>query len=320
MSESINIQSSENLPLTKEDVSKWMVSAPEQFDRTFIVDGVEYKLHDAVMKNIKNEAGETVDRIGEVDLIDSEGNVSKMEASTFLKDIGYESDESVGNPETPIAILEPVSEIPKDRTEYQKFREELVFKPVESQSVEPDNYDKLFSPVKPDDSPEAIQKSIEKSRVVESIRSKVTPESKLLAEQRLETAIASDPELASIFSKFAGEQGIANRDDLTEELRTSLGLRLAVGRYLLDKIDKLSSGMPDRIKMNDKDKGANHGGYSHIPRMSSREYASLLAISMLDGTFDDNYKPSDRIEYHPETGEVVLGQHRAAAKKLISLT
>jgi hypothetical protein len=40
---------------------------------------------------------------------------------------------------------------------------------------------------------------------------------------------------------------------------------------------------------------------------------------MLDGTFDDKRVGGDTIQYKEGTDKVILGQHRAAAQKLISL-
>ena len=102
-------------------------------------------------------------------------------------------------------------------------------------------------------------------------------------------------------------------------MRNNKDLRIEVGVYLLAKIDRLFHQMPERIQ-DDTEKKPSTEGYNHIPVMTSREYATLLAISMLDGTFDDKRVGGDTIEYREGTDKVILGQHRAAAQKLISLS
>ena len=94
--------------------------------------------------------------------------------------------------------------------------------------------------------------------------------------------------------------------DVKELLRTDNELRVKLGEFLLEKQDGLRY-LPARFHQNNQTKNANYIGYPS--GLSSREYAALLALSMLDGTYK---KPtSDPIEI--EYGDAIRGQHRYAA-------
>jgi hypothetical protein len=57
-------------------------------------------------------------------------------------------------------------------------------------------------------------------------------------------------------------------------------------------------------------------GYEDIPSMSSHEYVALLALAKLDGSFNYEGYFQDSIQ-HDESGNVLLGQHRAAADMML---
>jgi hypothetical protein len=73
--------------------------------------------------------------------------------------------------------------------------------------------------------------------------------------------------------------------------------------------------MPSRIAR-DSQKNPNHPGYSGVGHLSSREYACMLAMSMLDGTFDISSARGDEITASSRNRDGV-GQHRTAAKTLL---
>ena len=202
-------------------------------------------------------------------------------------------------------------------------RHKLLFAPVKAETEpEPEidvNYDAWF-----DKDNEVFDPSIDPQTQIElaanrppdNERLRVTPESQKIAEERLEIAGKSDSNLRLIFEKYS-HKGTS----LSELLRIDEGFRTDVGIYLLSKLDKLANNektMGQQIKDN-SEKNPGTTGYSHIPELRSREYATLLAMSMLDGTFKDGLVKADTIE-HANDGEVLLGQHRAAAKKIINLS
>lgn len=103
---------------------------------------------------------------------------------------------------------------------------------------------------------------------------------------------------------------------VVERVHTDADLRFALARYFLAKIEANLSKMPRRVAINQQ-KNPNHPGYPGY--ITGREYAALLAISMLDGSFDqESVGRGDDITYTKDTREeVVLGQHRAAANLLL---
>src|SRR5487761_1570224 len=89
-------------------------------------------------------------------------------------------------------------------------------------------------------------------------------------------------------------------------------------RYLLGKTDRYANAgvMPDRVVRN-TGKSPDKGGYP-ISSMTSREYAALLALAMLDGTFNDR-KVSSTDSIKEANGQVAQGQHRSAALRVLGL-
>jgi hypothetical protein len=135
----------------------------------------------------------------------------------------------------------------------------------------------------------------------------------------LNAYIATGKDIKSIVDKY-GDKGrpIMNRD-VARVLRTNNELRLELGKYLLDKLNQSDAHcyLQERHRKNNSDiKKPIVLGYDEP--MTSKEYSVLLALSMLDGTYID--VPSDQIETsEDDDGEVIYGQHRYVAFKLLGL-
>lgn len=144
----------------------------------------------------------------------------------------------------------------------------------------------------------------------------VTSEDKANALVALQKARASDSSINAIISEYEGKLGKDQQQyDIVDLIRKDGDLRYRLGRYLLyDKMSARMALMPDRISNNDQ-KGPSHRGYEHIPNLRSREYASMLALSMLDGTYK-GYSNGDEIKYD-SSGRPTVGQHRGAAHILL---
>ncbi len=100
-----------------------------------------------------------------------------------------------------------------------------------------------------------------------------------------------------------------------DELRTNEALRCAVLEYLQEKLEKVHwSKLTERGIRNDQ-KVPSAKGYETIKDMKSREYVALLALSMMDGSFD--YSKEENISESMSGGEVVAGQHRWMARSLL---
>jgi hypothetical protein len=190
-------------------------------------------------------------------------------------------------------------------------RAERLFSPVGQASKEPVSYDYLF-----DGSP--LNGSAERAAVRPSAREKVTEETKQKAVYRLRMAAERDNYLASTLRDYSTKKSIFETADLTEAIRTDKDLRLELGKYLLDKMESIRYDMPNRLREKNAQKRPSIDGYE-IPGLSSLEYSVLLALSMIDGTFDDDRARSDPIKIDQKTGEVITGQHRVAAEKLLSI-
>jgi len=104
--------------------------------------------------------------------------------------------------------------------------------------------------------------------------------------------------------------------DLVKTVQNNAALRYDLATYFLGKIERLVDEMPDRIKAN-KQKKTDFAGYGD-QAMTSREYATLLAISMLDGSFKPDAGATDDRIVTNEQGKVIRGQHRDAAYTLLS--
>lgn len=125
----------------------------------------------------------------------------------------------------------------------------------------------------------------------------------------------TDPEVEHII-KNRPEAQAATTEELTRLLRTNANLRVELGSYLLAKLRKPENkiAMAERVCRNDEKSISDEYGVSKV---SSEEYTSMLALSMLDGTFNSK-DVSDYVEYNRET-EHGGGQHRYSAQMLLDL-
>jgi len=122
-----------------------------------------------------------------------------------------------------------------------------------------------------------------------------------------------DSMIAELFSKYKGDKW--REEDMPSVLRDNNALRVELGSYLLAKLKTLNR-LPSRFYMKDNLKNPNHPGYGD--KMTSVEYATLLALSMLDGTFKSERARYDQIEMN-KYGDVTVGQHRYAALAVLGL-
>lgn len=138
---------------------------------------------------------------------------------------------------------------------------------------------------------------------------------KVTEQSQMDAAMAyrfSDQDVKDIVGPYAREQHGAWREaDMAKVLRDDSGLRLRLGMHLLDKIDTVGR-LPKRF-YGSATKNPNYVGYRN---MTSREYAALLALSMLDGTFK---APSASDPIESEYGDIIRGQHRYAAMKVLGI-
>ncbi len=130
-------------------------------------------------------------------------------------------------------------------------------------------------------------------------------------------AAMADSTVEKILGEATGqdvEKRILQADlDIVDKIRTDPELRYQLGKHYLDKITRNYARMPSRIGGIDVTKSPKFNGYGTLP---SRDYVALLALAMLDGSFD--YSLEEKIYDHDARGVATLGQHRAAARTILN--
>lgn len=120
-------------------------------------------------------------------------------------------------------------------------------------------------------------------------------------------------DIKEIFKRYKDDNHW-HRSHMAELLRENDELRSELGFHLHNKL-KETEYLPSRFYRPEIMKSPSHPGYeSH---MDSREYTVMLALSMLDGTFDYERVKNDPIVTH-DNGEI-SGQHRYVALKILGL-
>ena len=181
--------------------------------------------------------------------------------------------------------------------------------------VETNPYARLEQMLNPDVSEEQVTETTNQyiySRLAENnleSRDKVLPENIEKAQNVFYNAITRDDMLKSIVDEYA------ESPDMIDELRTNEAMRCAVLEYLGEKLNNIHpSSLPSRVSRNSY-KSPNSKGYEHIKNLTSEEYVRMLALAMMDGSFD--YSKEEKIQQSMNGGEVVTGQHRHAARQLL---
>ncbi|MDB5170126.1 MAG: hypothetical protein JWN82_522 [Candidatus Saccharibacteria bacterium] len=143
---------------------------------------------------------------------------------------------------------------------------------------------------------------------------------------RLSSALHFNRELGDILNRHLGpvvrgDAGIVAGQELTvvDGLRTVEQLRVEAGTYFLRKIDQLAAiedVMPLRITEDTQKTPDKYA--APVSSMTSREYAALLCLAKLDGTFDDRMVSStDQISINAR-GDME-GQSRFAADTALGI-
>jgi hypothetical protein len=148
-----------------------------------------------------------------------------------------------------------------------------------------------------------------------------TVDMKLRAFQTLQNAKQDDPIIEAIVDKhIPPSDGLPDYSSVVDQVRTDVGLRYELGSYLLrDKLTRFKQESPHAVPYRvfvGTEKSPAHPGYLHLGKLNSQEYSAMLALSMVDGTYDDR-EDSDPIITYPDKPGEMLGQHRAAAKLLL---
>lgn len=128
-----------------------------------------------------------------------------------------------------------------------------------------------------------------------------------------------DPELKGIIKSHLGGGANVDPEAVVTLVRKNDELRFALADYLLKKASDIGYKLPERVATNNQFKSSNYPGYA--ANMNSQEYAVVLALSMLDGTFVTRKSMQDPVEYIRNYNGTVVngGQHRLAALELLGV-
>ncbi len=144
----------------------------------------------------------------------------------------------------------------------------------------------------------------------------VTESSKHDALFELHSVFNRDPALRAIFSAHNIENITDNAVDMVRE---DPSLRYEIGAYFTKKLDTLLNenvhAFGRRLYLN-SDKSPDSRRFLPVQNMKSREYAALLALSMIDGSFNKGRITSTDEIAKNSRGEMI-GQHRHAAQTLL---
>ena len=130
--------------------------------------------------------------------------------------------------------------------------------------------------------------------------------------------LAMNPSLMQIINpeRSLGSKAIINN------IRSSHLTRCRLFEYLTSSLDRLAAVNPgalaDRVLRDSEDnlKSPNYlGGNYYAGKMRSREYAVVLAIAMMDGSFDVDRQ--DKMVTHYRGGRGRSGMHRDSARALL---
>lgn len=131
-------------------------------------------------------------------------------------------------------------------------------------------------------------------------------------------SLATNPFLMQIINP----EGTLDPRVIMNNIRSSYLTRCRLFEYLTFSLDTLARVNPgvlaDRVRSNSEGnlKTPNYlGGDYYKDRMRSREYAVVLAISMMDGSF--NVDKQDKTVTHYRGGKERSGMHRDSAKALL---
>lgn len=133
----------------------------------------------------------------------------------------------------------------------------------------------------------------------------VMPKAIEAADQRLEEVLSRRGRLYRIYIKCA----TGNYEHPIDEFRGNHALRAAIIEETLGELLVLqaSTMLPERVQRNDPDnlKRPDHPGYDE-QRFTSHEYAAMLALTMLDGSFDDSKVSESELSQHTSSARLVL--------------
>ena len=187
--------------------------------------------------------------------------------------------------------------------------------PFEDEPVRENYFDHLYDPnYEPPNDVEAA--------AVRNPKGVPISENSLNAAEEVINSLATNPFLMQIINPEGALDSEVDSKEIMNNIRSSYLTRCRLFEYLTSRLNNLAVDNPralaDRVRSNSEGnlKTPNHlGGDYYKDRMRSREYAVVLAIAMIDGSFDVDRQ--DKIITHYRDGKGRCGMHRDSARVLL---
>lgn len=187
--------------------------------------------------------------------------------------------------------------------------------PFEDEPVRENYFDHLYDPnYEPPNDVEAA--------AVRNPKGVPISENSLNAAEEVINSLATNPFLMQIINPEGALDSEVDSKETMNNIRSSHLTRCRLFEYLTSRLNNLAVDNPralaDRVRSNSEGnlKTPNHlGGDYYKDRMRSREYAVVLAIAMIDGSFDVGRQ--DKIITHYRDGKGRCGMHRDSARVLL---
>ena len=147
-------------------------------------------------------------------------------------------------------------------------------------------------------------------------------ENSLNAAEEVINSLATNPFLMQIINPEGALDSEVDSKEIMNNIRSSYLTRCRLFEYLTSRLNDLAVDNPralaDRVRSNSEGnlKTPNHLGDDYYKdRMRSREYAVVLAIAMIDGSFDVDRQ--DKMVTHYRGGRERSGMYRDSARALL---
>lgn len=147
-------------------------------------------------------------------------------------------------------------------------------------------------------------------------------ENSLNAAEEVINSLATNPFLMQIINPEGVLDSEVDSKEIMNNIRSSYLTRCRLFEYLTSRLNDLAVDNPralaDRVRSNSEGnlKTPNHLGDDYYKdRMRSREYTVVLAIAMMDGSF--NVDRQDEVVTHYRDGKGRCGMHRDSARVLL---
>lgn len=175
--------------------------------------------------------------------------------------------------------------------------------------VEKNEFDNLYSNDY-DESDYSVEAAANRSLDTESRRQEMLE----YADVALSGAMRNDNDLPNVIESAFAQAGMrlpSEKTDLINAMRSDARVRVALQDYLREKAEYYRSELPEGVRMN-RGKRPNYPGGVPQP---SLDVASQYAVSMITGEWDQARE--DGTSDVDAVGNVVVGQHRAAARMIL---